>query len=121
MDNIKEAFLRVREDMDFLKYEIDFLKEDLNRTRDELKKMNQLFVEFNKEIKTNRQTDTPTDTSTHKSQNPTLPTHPSTHNILLNPLKPQNMPISIGNKGVPTDRHTNRHLKVRIIKKIKRK
>jgi len=47
-------------------------------------------------------------TSTDKPKIPTTSTHPSTHNYSLGALNNQNMPFSTGNKGVSTDRQTDR-------------
>jgi transcriptional regulator len=86
-DKIKEAFRKVREDMDFFHQEIESIK----RTLGELK-----FASTQpKKASTNRQIN-----STHKIS--------STHNY---PLKASKVPISIistGNEGVQTDRQTNR-------------
>ncbi len=38
----------------------------------------------------------------------TSSTHPSTHKLPFESLKTQNIPISIGNGGVPTDRQTDK-------------
>jgi DNA-binding MarR family transcriptional regulator len=47
------------------------------------------------------------DTSTDRQINSATSTHPSTHNSSFKPLNAQNMPISIGNQGVQTDRQTD--------------
>jgi predicted transcriptional regulator len=57
---------------------------------------------------TNRQTDTPTDITTDNLLNKIDPTHIPTHPAHFKPLKPQNLAISIGNGGVPTDRQTDK-------------
>jgi hypothetical protein len=45
---------------------------------------------------------------THPSLKSNIPTHIPTHQQPLEALKPQNIGVSIGNRGVPTDRQTDR-------------
>ena len=87
MDPIKEAFIKIKED-------ILLLKEELR--------------ELNKKLK-NIQT-TPTHNRPILSQPTHKPTHiqtTPTHNKPIQPLYTQNTPISIGNEGVPTNKPTN--------------
>jgi len=86
-DQIKEAFKKVKEDMDFLFNEIQELKRTLSN----------LNITTNNSIKTDRQTQT-FDTSTDIS----------TDNLPLEAVKSPNSNISTGNKGVSTDRQTHR-------------
>ena len=100
MDHIKEAFDKVKEDTNSLKQNIDDIKK-------ELKEIQLSMLELIKLT-----------SSTHKDNIPTLrhisktdklaSTHPSTHKLLFQSLKAQNMQSSIGNQGVSTDRQTDR-------------
>ena len=86
MDEIKEAFQRVRKDMDILRQEISFLKESLAE-------LSEIFSQV---------------ASTQQQEKQTDSRAASTHKYPLEPLKPQYLPISTGNEGVPTDKQTNR-------------
>jgi len=97
MDNIKEAFQKVKQDIDYLKKEIDFLKENLTETREKIIEICEIFIKINKK-----------NTSTHKPIIPTTSTHTSTHPYALEGLNPKNIGISTGNQGASTDRQTNR-------------
>jgi hypothetical protein len=84
MDPVKEAFFKVKSDMDDLKLELNGLKqrvEELTRTL--------------QQVQSNQQT----------NQQP-FPTHP-THDLPLYGLKSQISTISSGNRGVPTNQPTN--------------
>jgi len=113
MDYIKEAFRKVKEDIIFLKEEINSLKQNIDENNEKISKFSEI-TEIVKEIRDkldliqkNNPTDRQTDTSTQKSFFSTNSTHNSTHNPPFNPLNPQNMPFSIGNRGVSTDRQTD--------------
>ncbi len=97
MDKIKEAFQKVRDDIDFLKQEIHDFKFDLMNLKYQLDKIN---------LKLSEKTDF--DTSTLRHIIPAHSTHSSTHNLSLETLNTQNLPISTGNEGVSTNRQTNR-------------
>ena len=107
MDQLKEAFSKIKRDMDFLNNEINYLRTELVQTREELLKICEIMINLEKKV-----------TETHKSEqkpNPTLqhinqttPTHNPTHDLPLNDLKDQNKTLSNGNEGVPTDRQTDR-------------
>ena len=101
MDQIKEAFRKVKEDMDSLKSEISSLNSEISNLRDIL---NSLVVPKN------TLNEVPNTNSNRQTNRQEIPTHnPSipTNNSLFRPLKGQNIPISTGNEGVPTDRQTN--------------
>jgi biotin operon repressor len=87
MDPIKEAFARIKEDISTLRNEILTLKQ-------------QISLQNNQTIPTQNPTHPPqqTDTQTHI---PTLPQE-------AGGFYQQNMDTSTGNKGVPTDKQTNR-------------
>jgi hypothetical protein len=89
-DNIKSAFQKVKQDIDFLKQEFVSLKQELRGIIEKLSPKAE------------------TKTPAHPPQNPAYPTDIPTHNTTFKPLNTQNMGISIGNGGVPTDKQTNR-------------
>ena len=81
-ESIKAAFQKVKQDIDILKEELSSLRQ----------------------ILTSLSTQT---TPTHNPNNPTVPTDTPTHNTPLKPLNSQNITLSTGNGGVPTDKQTN--------------
>jgi len=87
MDPIKQAFQKIKQDIDFLFQEIQGIK----RTLEELK------------IASTQ----PQDTSTISHITSILP-KTSTDNLALESQKSQNLAFSIGNQGVSTDRQTDR-------------
>lgn len=99
---IKEAFQKVKDDMNLLKNQLEAITTQL----DDIKR-------------TVRQTDKPSDTQTNGYSIKTIPyltptDTPTTPTLMeklenkrpLESLKPENLDISTGNKGVPTDRQT---------------
>jgi hypothetical protein len=94
MDPVKEAFKKVKEDMDFLRDEMNSLKMQIK----ELKTSADRLISD-----PNKQRTIPTDSSS----NPTYAKEIPTHNLPFNPLKPLILGISSGNGGVPTDKQTN--------------
>ena len=107
MDYIKEAFQKVKQDMDSFKEELSFLRKGLTETRESMVEMCEIIKKLSQkqEISTEKQD---LDTSTHRTLIPATSTHPSTHNSSLKPLKPNNLSISTGNEGASTDRQTDR-------------
>ncbi len=142
MEHIKEAFSKVKQDIDILKKEVTSLNDELKETRqrlieicDVLKAMTKKNEETSKKevikenisnqkeavpnllpytcpftssippcfvpisINSTQNKETPTDI-------PNFTTHPA-HKIPYNALKDENMALSTGNKGVPTDKQTN--------------
>ena len=96
MDPIRDSFNRVKEDISSLRQEIEFLKQSLTETREQMIDvcgiLNQIIEK---------------QASTHALLNQTLSTHSSTLPQEIGGLKSQNLAISTGNEGVPTDRQTN--------------
>jgi hypothetical protein len=88
MDPIKEAFQRIKEEMNLLKLEIFSLKEELNDLKNCSRNPTNNLSHNNDPI------DTPT-------QNQTVPQE-------MKGSKINKMPLSTGNEGVPTDNPTNR-------------
>lgn len=109
-NKLKEAFQKVKHDIDLLKNTIFELREEISDLQNDLKQIKDYKKNF--EIPSTQPSenfdrfDTSFDTSTH----------PSTQNSYFRPLKDQISSISTGNKGVPTDRQTNqqtdRHIKI---------
>ncbi|PIN93040.1 hypothetical protein COU54_04790 [Candidatus Pacearchaeota archaeon CG10_big_fil_rev_8_21_14_0_10_31_24] len=102
MDPIKDAFSKVKQDIQDLKEQLESIKFSLD------------YLNKSSNSNLDRQTDNPTDRQTHTSQ---IETHnPSNPTYNLN--EPSNMPLkavkspissfSTGNRGVPTDRQTDR-------------
>ena len=96
MDLIRDSFNRVKQDMASLKQEIDFLKQSLSETRQQIKDICEILKQIIEK-----------QASTHKILNQTLSTHSSTLPLEIGGLKSQNLGISTGNEGVPTDRQTH--------------
>ncbi|MHA1659082.1 MAG: hypothetical protein ACTSUT_08185 [Promethearchaeota archaeon] len=104
MDNLKDAFNKVKTDILSLREEINFLKVNLFEMNE---KIIEIFEVINK-IKINKSKENLIFPSTNNQLIPTNTKDTSTHKPLFNTLKPQNIPISIGNEGVKTDRQTDR-------------
>ncbi len=106
MDQVKTAFQKVKEDIDSIKGEMNLLKKVVSETREQIseisKILNELVFSYKNEPKSNLET------PTNSLKNSTYPTHIPTDNISFKPLKGQNMGISIGNEGVPTNRQTDK-------------
>ena len=107
MDLVKEAFYKVRQDMDMLREELTFLRKGLTETRTQMIEMCNILNKLNKKTEEFNQKQTNIDT-THKPPIPATSTYTSTHNTSFNLLKPPISSISIGNEGVSTDRQTDR-------------
>ena len=106
MYEIKEAFQKIKEDIDFLKEQIFSLKQIIQETQISISQLKETtnflsskFETINKEKLID---------STDNSENSTVSTQNPTDNVSLNPSKAQNLTISTGNEGVPTDKQTNR-------------
>jgi hypothetical protein len=111
MDQIRDAFQKVKKDMDSMQEELNLLKQVLSENREKLSEIDRTIRDlslqmskFNAPKPQNTQPINPT----HSPQNSTYPTHSPTDNFPFRALKPQNMPLSTGNDGVPTDRQTDR-------------
>jgi len=124
-EKIKEAFSRVREDILNLGQEITDIKLQLLETAQLFKQINDEFIKLKLEkIAENNDfliRNTPTETPTHPQKTPTHPVTPTetpTHPQEIQGLKSQNLAISIGNDGVPTDRQTDRQTNQQIFQHI---
>ncbi len=107
MDSIKEAFQKVKQDINSLAQETHSLRKSLIETRENMIEMCEIIkkLEQKNEFSTENKN---FDTSTHNQENSTTSTHLSTHNSSFKLLKPQILGISTGNGGVSTDRQTDR-------------
>ena len=107
MDPIKDAFQKVRQDIDFLYSEIDSFKLILNENNKKVDEIHEIIKQFSEKIDNFTEINK-INTSTNNLQIPTNSTHNTTHNYPLEALNSQNMPFSTGNQGVSTDRQTDR-------------
>jgi len=113
MDQIKDAFQRVKQDMDSMKKEMDLLKHFFSENNERLLEINKTIREIQLSLSElskytfQKSVSTPSNTSTDKLKIPASPTHFPTDDSPLKGLKGQNMGFSIGNEGVPTNKQTN--------------
>ena len=98
-DNIKEAFTRVKEDIEFLNNELLDIKTTMNDLHDIMKN---LTIKLENQVSTDRQTDRHINTTNTVSS-----THNTTVPQEVGGFKPVNIPISTGNEGASTDRQTD--------------
>ena len=101
MDQIKEAFRKVKEDIDSLRSELSFLNNEIK----EIKIALDSYV-----VPKNTLNEVPNNhylQQTDRQINQTVPTHIPTDNVPFRAQKPQNLAFSSGNQGVPTDRQTD--------------
>ncbi len=107
MDNqIKAAFQKVKQDIDSIKEETSLLKQFLYENKEKLSDLDNTIRELTVQIvklSLKEEHNNPTD----NLQNPAYPTHIPAHNLPFNAPNPQNLGISTGNRGVPTDRQTD--------------
>ena len=110
MDFVREAFQKVKREIDFLNNELLTLKSELSETRQEMLKIVNILKELTQNITQNtiksqqiKVSTSPTN-PTHQHTNQTSPTYNPTHQHMFNKEK---QPFSTGNEGVPTDRQTN--------------
>ena len=96
-ENIKDAFQKVKQD-------IESLRENIGLLRDNFSEIVDVMIEVNKKIDNLPKKESSTDNQTIQTDS----TDNSTDIAPFKPLKPQYLPISNGNEGVPTDRQTNR-------------
>jgi len=113
MNEIKNAFLKVKQDIDIINKELNFLKESLFETKEQISDIINLLNNLTSQQKNPSKSEI--EIPTNNDIDSTTPTHIPTHNYHFKPLKGQNMPFSTGNEGVPADRQTNqqtdRHIK----------
>ena len=106
MDSVKEAFQKVKQDMDFLNLNIQEINREILFLHDEIRKINENI----KKIVINSTNSCPTDNSfspAHQHTNPADSAQIQQINEPFNQFKAEKPVFSIGNGGVPTDRQTN--------------
>lgn len=106
MDEIKNAFQKVKQDIDSMNKEIISLKQTLFETKEQISYISRILNELVSKSKT--EPAYVSETPTNYPQNSTYPTHNPTDNMSFKPLKGQNIAISTGNEGVPTNRQTDK-------------
>ncbi len=126
---IKEAFSRVKQDIFSLGDELNKVKIMMADMKNELKIITRALNDMReKEILAEKAPEnmqkTQIKTPTQEPETPTIrqitPTHQEipTDKLLSQVLKRQNLSVSIGNQGVPTDKQTNRQTNQHIIQQI---
>ena len=98
-DNLKRAFWKIKEDIQFLNNEVLNMKIAINDLNLNIKNLAKQQKINEKDISTVRQIN---------STNNMTSTHSSTVPLEVEGLKSLNLPISIGNQGASTDRQTDR-------------
>ncbi|VVB82231.1 Uncharacterised protein [uncultured archaeon] len=112
MDQIKNAFQKVRQDIDSLKQDIDSLKQFIFENKVQIDEMTKTLQDFSSKITEINQKEIPTDNQKNQTSYQEVPTE----NNPFKPLKPQNNPFSTGNEGVPTNKQTNQQTNQQIEK-----
>jgi hypothetical protein len=106
MDQIKEAFVKVKQDISLLQEEVSSIRKDILVLKELMENLifisSQTLLEREEEKKKISEED-PTQTIEMPTRSEFIPTEKE----VFKPLKDQNKHISIGNEGVPTDRQTN--------------
>jgi len=114
MDQLRDAFYRVKKDIDSLYFEMDSLKLGLREMNWRLSIISEdikSILKDRRETKIQKENLSKKPAVFHPTQKPIYPTQPiqrPTQNTGFKPQKPQNLGISTGNEGVPTDRQTDR-------------
>jgi hypothetical protein len=111
MEQVKEAFSKVKQDMDSLKKELASLREGLKETRQSLIDLCELVKRLSNKQKESPQRDSgnvPTDNPAHSQEKLTTPADNPAHPTHFKPSKDEKMGISTGNEGVPTNRQTDK-------------
>jgi hypothetical protein len=107
MDQIKEAFLKVKKDVSVLQEEVLSIKQDINKLKELIEELISISKQAIVERRDEKRLEFEDKFPTQVSENPTDKKFISTEKSYFKPLKHQNQGISIGNDGVPTDRQTN--------------
>lgn len=117
MDNIKEAFQKVKQDIDSLKFEMTNLNLILTEIKWNLEYFNRelkQIKEFNENLSLNVKKLNPSNAFINPAHNPAHPADPA-HNMPFKTLKDHFYSISTGNEGVPADRQTNQQTDIQHI------
>ena len=117
---VKDAFQKVKKDIDSINLQFSDFRQEIYNLRQEMISVCKILENLSLEIKdikevrkeggkiekNNQNSYIPTPTDQQLIQ--TIPTDNPTHLMPLKPLKPLNKVFSTGNRGVPTDRQTDR-------------
>mgnify|MGYP001604831482 CR=1 FL=1 len=117
-EKLKEAFLKIKEDVLNLGKEISGIREQLLETNSLMKQINEEIIKLKLE---NISRETPTHTPTDEPKTPTnsvTPTDNPTDAWEIGGLKSPNLAIPTGNEGVPTDRQTNQQTDQHIFRQM---
>jgi hypothetical protein len=120
MEQIKEAFYKVKQDIESLKKEVSVLNQGLIETRESLVEICEVLKSISKKEE-GKKTEDKIDKKVEENKGETLKEGIQSHrelNLVYLPYNPaynipqeaqntQNMNISTGNDGVPTDRQTD--------------
>ena len=107
MDSVKEAFQKVKQDIDFLSLSLQEMNKDILILYEEISKINENL----EKILNSSQFPIPTHNSHNPSFqdiNPTNPTQIQHINEPFNDFKAKKQVFSTGNGGVPTNKQTNK-------------
>ena len=103
MNQIKESFRKVKEDMDSLKMQVNEIRKSLIELCEIMQQISRKEAE--KQLK--NRPETPKFVPAHNPKSSTIQHINPAHNYPLKPLNTQNQGFSTGNEGVPADRQTN--------------
>jgi len=97
MENIKNSFLKIGEDIFYLNEELEYLKQEFGEMNEKISEIHKIILNMPSEKN-----------KTHKEGFQTKQAKNQTDKSLFKPLKGLNEGISIGNGGASTDRQTDR-------------
>ena len=105
MDYVKEAFQKVKQDIDSLKEQFFSMKEFLENTHQEIFTLKEAIFSLNKQLEETQKKESiiPADSLIIPTNQQQIPAN----NLPLNLQNPQKITFSTGNEGVPADRQTN--------------
>jgi len=107
---IKNAFQKVKQDIDSIHSEINLLNKFLHENKEKLSEIDKNLKELSNKLSEfiPKKVDfIPTQNPAHNPENPAFPTQNPAHYYPFKPLNPKNTSFSTGNEGVPADRQTN--------------
>ena len=108
MDPVREAFSMIKQDILDLHEEIYNLKQQINELKLQQTPQKTPTIPLPSPTIPQKTQTIPTQTPTQPPFQTDTPTQTPTMNYPSEPLKQPNLPVSIGNGGVPTDKQTNR-------------
>jgi hypothetical protein len=109
-ESIKNAFQKVKQDIDSINSEINNINHFLSENREKLSEIDKNIRELSlklSEFTLKKEEYISTHNPTDRQENPTIPTNNPTDNTPFKPQNHQNLVFSTGNEGVPADRQTN--------------